>query len=414
MAEDVASSLHGLTTRDTQLSALYEDLEAERTRVDSLVAELKEELATLPDPCANDTEVESRLEILRTAVVAATTRLDEIEAAASTREEAARSRAGELPGALAELEGRLDSIDQASHARDDAAASRAAELDGSLAELAGRLDAAEQEREAAAEQLRTADEVWLQERDWVRRQLDRLAVLHESASHATESAGPQLEELAARLDGVEAARDAVSSEIVRVFHALDAERTSLQEQLDALHDAAPASRASIPNSTSYGHVSTASRPGGKRPRRRSLGSRRRSTPSGRQFRSSSTPWRRRSPRQRLEARAASRRSSWPGSRAGSRTSSEEARPSRRSSAGRPRSGRPSSSRSASGSTGWTPERARRPATTRPTVASERLQLDSMRWPGRSRRRLPRSLRQPSPGRPSGPRSRNGWRSCRRS
>ncbi len=240
MAEDVASSLHGLTTRDTQLSALYEDLEAERTRVDSLVAELKEELATLPDPGANDTEVESRLEILRTAVVAATTRLDEIEAAASTREEAARSRAGELAGALAELEGRLDSIDQASHARDDAAASRAAELDGSLAELAGRLDAAEQEREAAAEQLRTADEVWLEERDWVRRQLDRLAVLHESASHATESAGPQLEELAARLDGVEAARDAVSSEIVRVFHALDAERTSLQEQLDALHDAAPA------------------------------------------------------------------------------------------------------------------------------------------------------------------------------
>ena len=63
-------------------------------RVDSLVAELKAELAALPDPSANDAEVESRMEILRAAVVAATTRLDEIEAAASTREEAAGSRAG--------------------------------------------------------------------------------------------------------------------------------------------------------------------------------------------------------------------------------------------------------------------------------------------------------------------------------
>ena len=67
-----------------------------------------------------------------------------------------------------------------------------------------------------------------------------LATLHEDASQATENVGPQLEELAARLDGVEAARDADSSEIVRVSHALDAERTSLQEQIDALRDSAQA------------------------------------------------------------------------------------------------------------------------------------------------------------------------------
>jgi chromosome segregation ATPase len=202
VATEVEAGLRDLEGRDRDLASLHGELETQRAHVDSVVGALRAELDALPDPLARDPELDARLDDLAGTAASVVSRLEEVAAHA------------------------------ASNVADSA--SRATELEESLEKLSTRLDAVEQERDAAAAQLRRADEIWLEERDWVRRQLERLAAAHEAASESTEGLGPELGELRTRLDEMEAARHAAASEIVRMSQVLDSERSSVQAQLDAL------------------------------------------------------------------------------------------------------------------------------------------------------------------------------------
>jgi chromosome segregation ATPase len=217
---DVAKGLDGIAQRDAQLAGLYRDVEAERARVDTLIAELKDELDGLPDPAARHAELEASLESVRADVGATATRMQELEASHSAR---------------------------------------AGGVEDALARLAGRLDAADREREDSADRLRQADEAWLQERDWVRRQLERLAEAQEQTSHATGSITPALDGLRTRLDELEAGQDGLASHVAALaatvaeagsdgaldeirarVAGLEEERTGLGARLDALSAAAEA------------------------------------------------------------------------------------------------------------------------------------------------------------------------------
>ena len=198
----VASGVREIEERSRDLAMLHGELDTHRSYVDSLVAAVRAELAALPDPSAPDPELDARLTGLAADVAAVATRLDEIAADAASRVAASVSRASVLEDALGELSTRLDSV--------------------------------EQEREAATAQLKRADEMWLEERDWVRRQLERLASAHEEAAETSGGVGDELAALRARLDEAAAGRAAVAEEIARVSHALDSERDSLQARLDDL------------------------------------------------------------------------------------------------------------------------------------------------------------------------------------
>jgi chromosome segregation ATPase len=202
VATNVGSALGGLAERDAELATLHGEVDETRSRVDGVVEELRAALAALPDPGAVDPELDARLD--------------------------------GLTGSVAAVTGRLGAIEKASSDQLATTTSRANEVEASLEQLTGRLAAVEQERTAAAEQLLRADEAWIQERDWVRRQLERLAAAHTESAQSAESPNPQLEELTARLDTMAAERDQVSAEIARISEALDAERASLHARLETL------------------------------------------------------------------------------------------------------------------------------------------------------------------------------------
>jgi chromosome segregation ATPase len=202
VSAEVEAGLRDLERRDNDLVSLHAELDAQRAHVDSVVGALRTELEALPDPRARDSEFDARLDELAKTAAHVASRLEQVAADAASNVAASASRAIELEEALEKLSTRLESLDR--------------------------------ERDATADQLRRADEVWLEERDWVRRQLERLAAAQAEASEAAGGVEPELGELRSRLDEVEAARDAAASEIVRMSHALDSERVTVQAQLDAL------------------------------------------------------------------------------------------------------------------------------------------------------------------------------------
>jgi chromosome segregation ATPase len=208
VAADVETSVARIAERDAQLTGLYRDVEAERARVDGVVRELREQMAALPDEDWAKAEIDARLETVRECVLAVVARLEGIEAQAT---EAA-----------------------------DAESTRAAELDDALAAFVVRLDALDSERETAAEQLRRADEVWLQERDWVRRQLERLAEAQEEAQQA-DGEDPAVEELRTRLDELDSSRAAAGAQLEALAEAVAAASAAdLMARLEELESRASA------------------------------------------------------------------------------------------------------------------------------------------------------------------------------
>jgi chromosome segregation ATPase len=202
VSAQVEAGLRDMQRRDHDLASLHGELDAQRAHVDAVVGSLRTELEALPDPQARDPELDARLHELGKTAAHIASRLEEVAA------------------------------DAASNVA--ASASRETVLEEGLDKLSTRLDSVEQEHDAAAAELRRADKVLLEERDWVRRQLERLT---DAQAEATEAAGgvqPELGELRTRLGEVEAARDAAASEIVRISHALDSERGTVQAQLGAL------------------------------------------------------------------------------------------------------------------------------------------------------------------------------------
>ncbi len=202
VSAEVEAGLRDLERREHDLASLHGELDAQRAHVDSVVGALRAELEALPDPRARDPELDARLDELAKTAAYVASRLEEVAADAASNVAASASRSTELEAALGKLSTRLESV--------------------------------ERERDAAVDQVRRTDELWLEERDWVRRQLERLAAAQAEASEAGGGVEPELSELRTRLDEVEAARDAAASEILRMSHALDSERGTVQARVDAL------------------------------------------------------------------------------------------------------------------------------------------------------------------------------------
>ena len=187
VSAEVEAGLRDMERRDHDLASLHGELDAQRTHVDSVVGALRAELDALRDQRERDPERDARLDKLAKTAAHVASRLEEVAADAASNGAASASRATALEEALGRVSTRLDSV--------------------------------ERERDAAGDQLRRADDVWLEERNWVRRQLERLAAAQAEASEAAGGVEPELRELRTRLDEVEAARDAAASEIVRMSHS---------------------------------------------------------------------------------------------------------------------------------------------------------------------------------------------------
>jgi chromosome segregation ATPase len=198
----VASATREVEERGRALTAFHGELDAQREHVDTLVGALRAELAALPDPNQRDPELETRLDGLAADVAAVASRLEELVVEATAGAAATESRATALENALAELSTRLDSVEQA--------------------------------RDAAAAQVQRADEMWLEERDSVRRELEQLTAAHQETAAVSGGVGADLADLRARLEVVEAGRDAAAVEIVRVSQALDEDRSTVGVRLDDL------------------------------------------------------------------------------------------------------------------------------------------------------------------------------------
>jgi chromosome segregation ATPase len=182
--------------KDLEIDTLSRRFDAACSRVDSLVGELRTALETMPEP-ALDLELENRVDVLAEQVDGLASHLERLGEAGSTRW-------NDVLGAGGALERQLTQV-------------------------ARRLDALEQDRAATAAEIARASDSWAEDRAWVRGRLEELA-----APPAHEDSGPRLDELAARLDAMEQDRVASASEIARVSVVLDAERTSLQDQLNVL------------------------------------------------------------------------------------------------------------------------------------------------------------------------------------
>ena len=202
LAESVVSATSSLVEGRAEVAMLNERADEASTRLDAVVAELRQALDRLPEPGTVDPEVETRLAALAGSVDAVTGQLAALAAAASAQTEHATARA--------------------------------TALEGSLAEVVERLAALEQERDRAATQLKATGAAWSEERDRVRSQLEALTHAHADAAKTSEGFRPALEALTARLDEMDLDRASATSEIARISVALDAERESLSTQLEGL------------------------------------------------------------------------------------------------------------------------------------------------------------------------------------
>jgi chromosome segregation protein len=205
LAKSLDAATSSLEERRAEVARLDERAGEASTRLDSVVADLRQTLDRLPEPGTIDPEVESRLEA--------------------------------LAGSVGEVTEQLVGLAEASSAHAEQAAARAETVEGSLAEIGDRLNALEQERERAVTQLEATGAAWSEERRWVRSKLEALGVAHADVVRTSEGFGPVLDALTARLDALDADRTAATSEIARVSVALDDERARLNAQLEGLASA---------------------------------------------------------------------------------------------------------------------------------------------------------------------------------
>jgi len=206
---DTASA--GLSENEHELAALHRSFDEASSRVDAMVIELREAIATLPEPGTVDPVVEGRLQGVSQQIERLSEHLFELEAAATARSE-----------------------EEATFAR--------AELDSLLAGIAQRLADIERDRDAAAAEFTRSSEAWAEERAWVRGQLESLAAAVED-SRQEDDLEPKLQELSARLEAMERSHESVGGEIERVSTAFGAAQNELQGQLDSLTKAMSAHQA---------------------------------------------------------------------------------------------------------------------------------------------------------------------------
>jgi uncharacterized phage infection (PIP) family protein YhgE len=202
VSTSVATATESLTATELELTAVNRRFEEASARVDGMIRELHETVASLPDTGSIDAEVDERLQALGRQVDGVAEHLSQLEAAIASR-------------------------------WDDQAAAATAEVEQLVGEVSRRLAELERDRDAATSELDRSTEAWAEERTWVRGQLDALASAL-AETQVDESVEPKLQELASRLAAIEAGHAAVEAEVARVAELWGAARDELRSELDAL------------------------------------------------------------------------------------------------------------------------------------------------------------------------------------
>lgn len=197
----VDATAEGLATNELELASVQQRFDEASARVDTMVAELRDVVATLPEGSAPDAAVFERLEL--------------------------------LGGQVDDLSGQLAGLNADAARRWDDAAAATAHVERLLADVAVRVADVEAARTATAAELERSAEAWAEERSWVRRQLEVLAAAVEDV-RPDELVEPKLQELAGRVAAMEHGQQAVGHEIAKIAAAWDAEREALKSELDTL------------------------------------------------------------------------------------------------------------------------------------------------------------------------------------
>ena len=201
VSASVASATESISANEIELEAVNRRFEAASAHVDGLIGDLQQTVSALPAAGAIDPEVEDRLHALGAQVEGATRQLAELETAMTAQWREGATSAAAIEHELADVSQRLANVE---HGRDEAIAA-----------------------------LDRASETWVEERAWVRDQLEQLAAAVEDA-RADETLAPRLSELAARVEAMELGQESVSAAVARAAEAWDAQRDELKGELEAL------------------------------------------------------------------------------------------------------------------------------------------------------------------------------------
>jgi chromosome segregation ATPase len=219
----LAAEIEGASTGDSverhELETLQDGLEATRSHVDSVVADLREAIAALPTSSPTESANSVRLEELTRRIESLPDEIARLETDLASRESAERER---LEGAVSAL------------------ALGAEETARQLEQLGDRFAELEHGREREGAELATIAESWRAEGDALRAELESsLAALSGRVDELaqTADAGARLDELRARLEGVERLAGEAATEADRAKAERDAELRELREQLGALASA---------------------------------------------------------------------------------------------------------------------------------------------------------------------------------
>ena len=255
LAATVATTSDALAAQDLGLEELERELRDGRERVDGLVRDLMRALEDFPgdalpafearlDEVAGDVRgLADRLRQAenRTDLDALEARLSAFEAELAATTEGLGRRDSELEALRSELGRRVDSIARVAEEEAARAATQVGEeLRRSVDVLATSLaTVADEDRERAAAEIARLAAVLEVERASVRGRLEALATALEnpSATTGTSELERQLSTLAARFDSLESGGADRAESLDRLSSAFEAERASVQGQLDALADA---------------------------------------------------------------------------------------------------------------------------------------------------------------------------------
>lgn len=201
ISTNVATALAGLSANEAELAAVQDQFAEAGTRVETMIFELQQAVASLPEGGSADPAFDDRIEALGSEIDSLTAHVGRLEANATGR-------------------------------WDDATAATA-QLAQLVADVSQRLAEVERERDVATVELRRSSEAWVAERTWVRGQLEELAAAVEE-TRVDELLEPKLHELASRVEAMERGHEIVGAEVARAAVAWEAEREALKTELDAL------------------------------------------------------------------------------------------------------------------------------------------------------------------------------------
>ena len=242
LATSAAATADRISGGEEEISALRTSVEDGAGHLASEVRELKQTVTALSARASALEEaegeaarhLEARVSDVSGSVDDLAARMDSLYATVATTNERQRGRDVEIPALRSEIAERFDSV-----AREvTTEAARAAEQSSEIVrrrveELAARLEATEEARDGASAEVTRLAAILEVERASFRTRLDTLAAAQEKWAGTLDT--DEFERrLTGRLNELESEREATAVELDRMSSALDEQRASVQTQLEAL------------------------------------------------------------------------------------------------------------------------------------------------------------------------------------